>query len=673
LKIVQRAERLRWYLARLHTMSAGEIAYRMAEVAKQTTWRNECGGWGHFSSVVDGNLIDLTGLRARLAHAWETPAKDALAESLRKTLAGAFELMGQRWPAPDMAAWRQGRLAAPFWLLDPVGRQAWAGSEIYCFSVDHRRTRKGRGDVKYVWELNRWQFLHPVAAEIARTGDAALTRWAFGVLASWADANPPFRGVNWATGIELATRMTSLALLVAAASPATLQPEERALTRRLIAAHGYWLYRYPSRYSSANNHLVLEGLGLLIAATLAPDLPKAANWARRARAVLEREAMAQIYEDGVGAEQSPTYQAFTLEAIAFGTLIARITGTPLASGTLDRLATGAEFLGRLLDDRGRTPAIGDDDEGRVIAQPPDREPRYVASVVAAVAGLAQRPELAPPDRAPHLRDALFDAPRSGPTRISGMQIFRTGGYTVVRDRIGGRRLHLVFDHGPLGYLSIAAHGHADALALWLTLDNHPVFVDAGTYLYHSGRATRDRLRESGAHNTLQIAGRSHSRVSGTFIWGSKADARLVASAPCPHWSVTGEHNGYVRPFGVTHVRRLAKHEQGFVVADRLSGGTPRPLPVELHFLCHPDLRVFPADGGVVVARADEFLVRIIPPTGFSPMIVAGEQGTSRGWYSRHFGDLTPAPMIVLAGTMAASEVVTRVVVVPPGARSTPAA
>ena len=28
---------------------------------------------------------------------------------------------------------------------------------------------------------------------------------------------------------------------------------------------------------------------------------------------------------------------------------------------------------------------------------------------------------------------------------------------------------LTFDHGPVGYLSIAAHGHADTLAVWLSI------------------------------------------------------------------------------------------------------------------------------------------------------------------------------------------------------------
>ena len=210
--------------------------------------------------------------------------------------------------------------------------------------MDFRSARNELGDVKYVWELNCLQFLHPIAAQIALTGDVALTRWAFRVVASWARANPPFRGVNWASGIELALRVVSLAMLVAAARPDCLERSERELLRRLIAAHGYWLHRFPSRFSSANNHLVAEALGLFVAGTLVPDLEKAAVWVRHGRLVLEAEALKQILDDGVGVEQSPTYQAFTMEMIAFAALLAEGIFKPLSSIVIDRLALGATHL-----------------------------------------------------------------------------------------------------------------------------------------------------------------------------------------------------------------------------------------------------------------------------------------------------------------------------------------
>ena len=84
-------------------------------------------------------------------------------------------------------------------------------------------------------------------------------------------ANPPFRGVNWSSGIELALRLVTVMIVVSAAGN-SLGAEERRNIRSLVAAHAYWLGRYSSLYSSANNHRVAEGLGLLVAGLLIPDL-----------------------------------------------------------------------------------------------------------------------------------------------------------------------------------------------------------------------------------------------------------------------------------------------------------------------------------------------------------------------------------------------------------------
>ena len=78
---------------------------------------------------------------------------------------------------------------------------------------------------------------------------------------------------------------------------------------------------------------------------------------------------------------------------------------------------------------------------------------------------------------------------------AGLRSFPTGGYSVIRGK-GEAPAVLTFDHGPVGYLSIAAHGHADTLAVWLSIGNQPIFVDAGTYRYHSRRVLRDAFRHT---------------------------------------------------------------------------------------------------------------------------------------------------------------------------------
>ena len=385
-------------------------------------------------------------------------------------------------------------------------------------------------------------------------------------------------------------RLVSLALFVAAAGPAALSPEQRIMIRAIVVAHARYLAAFPSLYSSANNHRIAEGIGLFLAGALLPDLSEARAWLDEGRHIIENETARRIFSDGVGAEQSPTYQAFSMEMIALAAQFASDLGAPLDPKAIERLIRGAEYLSWLSDQNGFVPAIGDDDEGRVIAQPPDREPRYVASIIAAVAGLAKRDDLLIPARDPHLRDAVFDSPQRSSGENDGLRVFEQGGVSVANDKLFGRRVHLVFDHGPLGLMPLAAHGHADALAVWLTIDGEPVFIDAGTYRYFSGGETRSALREGLAHNSLVINQVTPSRTATAFSWNTSANARLIEATQGPAWSVVGEHDGYCKSLGVRHVRRIRRVETGFFIDDRLVGNT-RLLPVTLRFLCDPEFRL----------------------------------------------------------------------------------
>ena len=382
---------VRWYAHRLAAMSGAEVVHRVREQIRRMADRADRSAWRRFE-VGDGPLIALPALRRAFQAPWPEAVDDRASASAALLAAGRLPLLGRNWPVEMMRSHPSG-----LWFWDPISRTAWPGAERYAFDV--ARNDAGSRDARYVWEMNRLQFLHPPAALAIRSGDGEGARAAVETVLAWADANPPFRGINWASGIELALRLVSVALVVAAAGDA-IDRQARGRLRALVAAHGFWIHRYPSLYSSANNHRLAEGLGLLVAALLAPDLAPASGWTAEGRRILVGTGRTLFHADGIGAEQSPTYAAFALEMIALGALL---DPALLTAETRDWLARAGGALRTMLDDAGNTPRIGDDDEGRVISLPPDREPRYVASIVAGIAGLlgvagagAARARSAPP-------------------------------------------------------------------------------------------------------------------------------------------------------------------------------------------------------------------------------------------------------------------------------------
>lgn len=580
---------VQWYAHRLAAMSGAEVLHRVREQIRRMADRTDRSAWRRFE-VGDGPLVALPALRRAFQAPWPEAVADRASAVAALLAAGRLPLLGRNWPEDMMRAHPSG-----LWFWDPISRTAWPGAECYAF--DGARHDGGHRDARYVWEMNRLQFLHAPAALAIRSGDGQDARAAVETVLAWTDANPPFRGINWASGIELALRLVSVAMVVAAAGD-TIDGHARERLRALVAAHGFWIRRYPSLHSSANNHRLAEGLGVLVAGLLAPDLAPASDWSAEGRRILVGTGRTLFHADGIGAEQSPTYAAFALEMIALGALLDPALLTAETQGWLAR-AAGA--LRTMLDDAGNTPRIGDDDEGRVISLPQDREPRYVASVVAGISGLLGSPELAPPARDPHLRDLLFHSPAAASSCGDGVHHFRDGGYTVIRETVAGHRAMIVFDHGPLGFSSIAAHGHADALAVWLHLDGVPVLIDAGTGHYASGGTWRELFRSTAAHNTVTINDASQSLTAGAFNWRHKANVRVTAFSGERDWVITARHDGYARRFGVEHERTLRSVDGGFAIEDRLIGMNPG-LPATGRLLIAPTFTASVAAPGTVVVE-----------------------------------------------------------------------
>ena len=427
---------------------------------------------------------------------------------------------------------------------------------------------------------------------------------------------------------------------------------ERDTLWRTLAAHGYWLRRYPSRFSSANNHCIAEAGALYLLGTLVPTLPGASEWGAFGRATLIDEAQRQIHADGVGAEQSPTYTAFTLEWLILCGATAHRLGIPFPAAYTERIAGAAEFLRWLTDANGSQPRIGDDDEGRVLFSQFDTE-SYTSSVLGCIAASLERSDLSPPQRLPHLREAFFGQPPAALSAPVGLRHFAAGGYTVARSMHGGAAALLVVDHGPLGYLSIAAHGHADALALWLHVDGQPVLVDAGTFLYHSGGSWRDHFRGTPAHNTLSILGADSSRIAGAFNWSRKAVTRVVELDGDPkHWRIVAEHDGFLRDFGLRHRRGVERTgADSFLITDELLGSGGRQ-PVEIGFLVHPSLKIDDTEGQWTVRKSGQTLLAIEGDGQLAAQLQNGQMEPPRGWYSDVFGHKVPTCRLAFRGRLA---------------------
>jgi hypothetical protein len=577
--------RLVWYARRLGRMSGPEVVHRISEQFRRVTDGRRGFGWDRFAEF-DGPLDGIPGL---------VPGSSTIAaagQDVPGIAIGNFHLLGQEWlPSAGGRPWYAQDGA---WHRDPVSGGLWPGTGTFAFQVQYRHHPR-RGDVKFVWELNRLQILQILMA-------AGAPEPVPDMLESWMRANPPFDGINWASGLEAASRVLSLLVVLSLADP-SLRGRLDLPARRFLAAHAFWIARYPSLHSSANNHRVAELAALVLTSICAPGLAGAEFYLSRGLEGLEEAALSVFHADGVGAEQSPTYAAYSLEWYALAGLATDSIGKPFSAAVTSRLHAAAAHLRMMMDDGGCVPRIGDDDEGRALASQLHPEKRYVASVVALLARWLGDPALKPPSTDRHLRDRLAVAQQSEDAKRGGIptyaldinrettapivEAFPEGGYTIARIPTRQGTLLTVFDHGPLGFGSIAAHGHADALAVWLHWGDEPILVDAGTYLYHAGGKERDCFRGTSVHNTLAIEDTDQSIIVGPFNWRGHAHTRVVERTTA---TVSGEHDGYLHRFGLVHRRSISFKRNALVIEDRLIGRPSRtPLHWSIGFLLGPHI------------------------------------------------------------------------------------
>jgi hypothetical protein len=237
------------------------------------------------------------------------------------------------------------------------------------------------------------------------------------------------------------------------------------------------------------------------------------------------------------------------------------------------------------------------------------------------------------------------------TQFTPVQAFPDSGYYILgTDFDSEQELRLLIDAGPLGFLSIAAHGHADALALTLNVGGHEVLVDPGTYSYHTEPEWRVYFRSTRAHNTVEIDGEDQSLQRGNFMWTAHAQARCLEFTPQPTGGVfRGEQLGYTRLGDpVAHEREIhhTRHGDGrheIAVTDRFRCKARHQVARHWHFseslTVHGDRDLWHTSTGRHVVT-----IRAVDPVD-EARLVRGGSAAAGGWVSRSFGQRVPAPTL----------------------------
>lgn len=489
---------LQWYYHRLLVMDPREVVGRVREKLRTRTEKRD-------ASALNGARVGAEPLPAPwLPAPGSAPLllREQLARDAKKLLIGSWSLYG----------WRDIQVALPpIWHKDHAGGVAVPSQEHH---LNHRSLPPG-ADARTIWEINRWAEMVRLAMHGRENGDLAAIAAAQSWLLDWVEKNPMGRGINWTSALEGGLRLMNFCWFDAlvrdgvgapAHRDAQIMAAQRRLVDAIVPAHSWWVKRYASFGSSANNHRLGELTGLLLAVRRWPEMERFAGSAAELWREISHCVMAQFGRDGGNHEQALHYHLFAFEMALHACRAMKVGDGHM----VDRLALAAEFFCRMEHSGGEPWDYGDSDDAQIVPLPSHRthaagEWRAWLSDETSGDGVA-------------LNYWLGDA---GPLRVK--MAHRTGaGWWFAKDAgMAAGQLDawaVRLDASPLGFGRMAAHGHGDALHVSIWDGEQALVIDPGTGGYFGAKELRAELAAWEAHNGPQpVDGYKTPRRMGAFL------------------------------------------------------------------------------------------------------------------------------------------------------------
>jgi hypothetical protein len=309
----------------------------------------------------------------------------------------------------------------------------------------------------------------------------------------------------------------------------------------------------------------------------------------------------------------------------------------------------------MLDGQLRPPRQGDSDEGRALLLDAPTENQWlsllaIGGVLFGRLGWWPRPA---PGAGSVLVGALAGAKHDVPGRPERRPSrFADAGLTILRTAGGDApEIWCRCDGGPHGFLSIAAHAHADALSVEVRYGGVDVLADPGTYCYHGDPEWRSYFRSTIAHNTAEIGGCSQSTEGGPFMWQRHARTRQI-NVPDPDVSWTAEHDGYTRLQPAASHRRSVRLDRTVRAIEIMDVIDSAAHDVRLAFHLGPDVDAELEDATAILrwpSASTPGAARLELPPELRWSRHRGETDPILGWYSPGLGRRVPADTLLGRG------------------------
>jgi hypothetical protein len=427
------------------------------------------------------------------------------------------------------------------------------------------------GDIKVIWDLNRFGFVYALVRAYWRTGDESYPERFWQLVEDWRAHNPPQQGPNWKCGQETSFRLMAwcFGLYGFLDSPASTG-ERVSMLAQMVAVSGRRIEaNLRHALSQQNNHGISEGMGLWTAGLLFPELQASTRWRMKGRAVLENLGRELIYEDGSFAQHSANYQRLVLHDYLWAMRLGDLNGQPFSQELQYRVKKAGEFIYQVQDEvSGRLPCFGHND-GTLVLPLSNCDYTDYRPVIQAVSYLTEGTRFygdGPWDEGLLwlFGPQALQVSVNSPARVDFQA--KQSGFYILRSQSGFAFTHCpVYHHRP---------AHADTLNVDIWWRGQNITLDAGSYSYNAAPPWDHPLASAKYHNAITVDEADPMVRVGPFLWlpwvrGTVLTCQRSADGPLAHWE--GEHDGYQHLSHPVCIRRGIRQvgDEAWLIQDRL--------------------------------------------------------------------------------------------------------
>lgn len=486
------------------------------------------------------------------------------------------------------------------WNLDYVDNFTYPEQHVSKISLNDYSDR----EVKNILEMHRLHFIVDQSIRYFITKDSKLFEKIMNSLESWIENNPFPYGMGWVSPTIVSKRLISF-IFIWNILNLNKKPETKKLRKKLIATfneHIHYVLNTLSQYSSANNHLTAELVGIFsILKSFSSSLTQVgSNTYLKLYEKIEALIIQQNFPDGKNKECGFGYQYQVTDWFFLAGLIDKKIGDSLFSDSyFSRLKNMFRFFRSSFDNYGNFFDYGDRDNFHVLPIQFESSQSAFIQFLESGAKFLNDPSLIITGIEKGLFDfrnrILFGNDYSVEKRCKNhiqTKYFEKGGHVVSWFQDDqGNDIYFNFRSGFFGYLSIAAHSHSDLNSFYLSINGQPVFIDPGTYCYRKDPDFRNYFRSALAHNTISIDKQNHAKAYGYNHWHNNKKIKGVISEFSNNKSQLYFKSTCRFPDGTQHIRHVNIIKDYFklsIIDDFISNKKEKMGIFSLHL--HPKLK-----------------------------------------------------------------------------------